>query len=99
LAAMATREKAASRVLVKQALTRLALGTRTIGEASFHPKTNVTASSHADDVMDDDATRSRKKRYVSLARNVEVMVTADNEMLKAHDDVEHYVLTLMAIVS
>ena len=41
----------------------------------------------------------RKKRYISLSRNVEVMVTADNDMLNAHDDVEHYVLTLMAIVS
>uniref|UniRef100_H2ZL21 Peptidase M12B domain-containing protein n=1 Tax=Ciona savignyi TaxID=51511 RepID=H2ZL21_CIOSA len=43
--------------------------------------------------------RSRKKRYLSYPRNVEVMVTADNAMLQAHDDVEHYVLTLMAIVN
>ncbi|XP_078494159.1 A disintegrin and metalloproteinase with thrombospondin motifs 9 isoform X2 [Ciona intestinalis] len=43
--------------------------------------------------------RSRKKRYLSYPRNVEVMVTADNAMLRSHDDVEHYVLTLMAIVN
>ena len=42
---------------------------------------------------------SRKKRYLSLPRNVEVMVTADNDMVNSHEDVEHYVLTLMAIVS
>ena len=42
---------------------------------------------------------SRKKRYFSLPRSLEVMVTADNGMMKTHEDVEHYVLTLMAIVS
>ena len=41
----------------------------------------------------------RRRRYLSYARNVEVMVTADNSMLRLHRDVEHYVLTLMAIVS
>ncbi|CAK8698557.1 unnamed protein product [Clavelina lepadiformis] len=44
-------------------------------------------------------TLSRKKRYLSYPRNVEVMVTADNAMFASHDDVEHYVLTLMAIVN
>ena len=45
-----------------------------------------------------DSTK-RRRRYLSYARNVEVMVTADNSMLQLHRDVEHYVLTLMAIVS
>ena len=46
-----------------------------------------------------DKILNRRKRYVSLPRNIEVMVTADNEMVNSHEDVEHYVLTLMAIVS
>ena len=41
----------------------------------------------------------RKKRSVSIPRNIEVMVAADSDLVRTHTDVEHYVLTLMAIVS
>lgn len=41
----------------------------------------------------------RRRRYLSHPRHVEVMVTADNSLFRLHHDVEHYVLTLMAIVS
>lgn len=42
----------------------------------------------------------RKKRSLSKERYVEVMVAADHEMKRFHgDDLEHYLLTLMAIVA
>lgn len=42
----------------------------------------------------------RQKRSTSYKRNVEVMVAADNKMLKYHgNDLERYILTLMSIVS
>lgn len=43
---------------------------------------------------------SRKKRFLSYPRYVEVMVTADARMVQHHGrNLEHYVLTLMSIVS
>lgn len=43
--------------------------------------------------------RRRRRRYVSQQRFVEVMVVADAEMKRFHGaDLEHYLLTLMAIV-
>ncbi|XP_078339581.1 A disintegrin and metalloproteinase with thrombospondin motifs 9-like isoform X1 [Crassostrea virginica] len=42
----------------------------------------------------------RQKRSTSYKRNVEVMVAADNKMLRYHgDDLERYILTLMSIVA
>lgn len=46
-----------------------------------------------------DGRSRRRKRSQSLERHVEVMVAVDLEMKRNHgDDLEHYVLTLMAIV-
>lgn len=43
---------------------------------------------------------SRKKRFLSYPRYVEVMVTADAKMVHHHgQNLQHYVLTLMSIVS
>lgn len=43
---------------------------------------------------------SRKKRFLSYPRYVEVMVTADTKMVRHHgQNLQHYVLTLMSIVS
>lgn len=43
---------------------------------------------------------SRKKRFLSYPRYVEVMVTADSKMVHHHgQNLQHYVLTLMSIVS
>lgn len=43
---------------------------------------------------------SRKKRFLSYPRYVELMVTADARMVQHHGrNLEHYVLTLMSIVS
>lgn len=43
---------------------------------------------------------SRTKRFLSYPRYVEVMVTADTKMVRHHgQNLQHYVLTLMSIVS
>ncbi|XP_051651320.1 A disintegrin and metalloproteinase with thrombospondin motifs 20 isoform X1 [Manacus candei] len=43
---------------------------------------------------------SRKKRFLSYPRYVEVMVTADVKMVRHHgQNLQHYVLTLMSIVA
>lgn len=43
---------------------------------------------------------SRSKRFLSYPRYVEVMVTADAKMVRHHgQNLQHYVLTLMSIVS
>ncbi|XP_054845182.1 A disintegrin and metalloproteinase with thrombospondin motifs 20 [Eublepharis macularius] len=43
---------------------------------------------------------SRKKRFLSYPRYVEVMVTADARMVRHHgQNLQHYVLTLMSIVA
>lgn len=60
---------------------------RPIGDDGPHTETSERA-------------KSRTKRYLSYPRNVEVMVTADNKMYRAHtSNLQHYVLTLLAIVS
>lgn len=48
----------------------------------------------------DNNPHSRKKRFLSYPRYVEVMVTADTKMVRHHgQNLQHYVLTLMSIVS
>ncbi|XP_043404927.1 A disintegrin and metalloproteinase with thrombospondin motifs 20 isoform X4 [Chelonia mydas] len=43
---------------------------------------------------------SRKKRFLSYPRYVEVMVTADTKMVRHHGrSLQHYILTLMSIVA
>lgn len=44
--------------------------------------------------------RQRRKRFLSYPRFVEVMVVADYKMVEHHrNNLQHYVLTLMSIVS
>lgn len=51
-------------------------------------------------VEDGGNSHSRKKRFLSYPRYVEVMVTADTKMVRHHgQNLQHYVLTLMSIVS
>uniref|UniRef100_G1NB35 ADAM metallopeptidase with thrombospondin type 1 motif 20 n=1 Tax=Meleagris gallopavo TaxID=9103 RepID=G1NB35_MELGA len=48
----------------------------------------------------DNNPHSRKKRFLSYPRYVEVMVTADTKMVRHHgQNLQHYVLTLMSIVA
>jgi len=51
-------------------------------------------------VEDGGNSHSRKKRFLSYPRYVEVMVTADTKMVRHHgQNLQHYILTLMSIVS
>ncbi|XP_009980539.1 PREDICTED: A disintegrin and metalloproteinase with thrombospondin motifs 20-like, partial [Tauraco erythrolophus] len=51
-------------------------------------------------IEDDGNPHSRKKRFLSYPRYVEVMVTADTKMVRHHgQNLQHYVLTLMSIVA
>ncbi|KAG7278032.1 hypothetical protein CRUP_010966 [Coryphaenoides rupestris] len=45
-------------------------------------------------------TLGRSKRFASLPRFVEVLVVADESMVKFHgDDLKHYILTLMSVAA
>uniref|UniRef100_A0A8D0G345 ADAM metallopeptidase with thrombospondin type 1 motif 20 n=1 Tax=Strix occidentalis caurina TaxID=311401 RepID=A0A8D0G345_STROC len=51
-------------------------------------------------VEDGGNPHSRKKRFLSYPRYVEVMVTADTKMVRHHgQNLQHYILTLMSIVA
>jgi len=65
----------------------------------LHQQSERDAARHESLETKEKKSFRRNKRHLSLPRNVEVMVTADNGMVNLHEDLEHYVLTLMAIVS
>uniref|UniRef100_A0A671MMB3 A disintegrin and metalloproteinase with thrombospondin motifs 20-like n=1 Tax=Sinocyclocheilus anshuiensis TaxID=1608454 RepID=A0A671MMB3_9TELE len=48
----------------------------------------------------EDGSRSRRKRFLSYPRFVELMVTADAKMVRHHrHNLEHYILTIMSVVA
>uniref|UniRef100_A0A673I6B9 A disintegrin and metalloproteinase with thrombospondin motifs 20-like n=1 Tax=Sinocyclocheilus rhinocerous TaxID=307959 RepID=A0A673I6B9_9TELE len=48
----------------------------------------------------EDGSRSRRKRFLSYPRFVELMVTADVKMVRHHGrNLEHYILTIMSVVA
>ncbi|XP_051546241.1 A disintegrin and metalloproteinase with thrombospondin motifs 20-like [Myxocyprinus asiaticus] len=54
--------------------------------------------SHSKDDSSD--SHSRKKRFLSYPRFVELMVTADTKMVRHHgQNLEHYILTIMSVVA
>lgn len=54
----------------------------------------------ANDSSSDSGPHQRTKRFLSYPRFVEVMVVADYKMVEHHrSNLQHYVLTLMSIVS
>ena len=59
-----------------------------------HPSKNISLENERSQL------HSRKKRFLSYPRYVEVMVTADAKMVHHHgQNLQHYVLTLISIVS
>lgn len=59
-----------------------------------HPSKNTSLENERSQL------HSRKKRFLSYPRYVEVMVTADAKMVHHHGpNLQHYVLTLISIVS
>lgn len=54
----------------------------------------------ANDSISDSEPHRRAKRFLSYPRFIEVMVVADYKMVEHHrSNLQHYVLTLMSIVS
>lgn len=69
-----------------------------VNSASIHQTSKFSSSSQSSKSLP--YRHHRQKRSTSYKRNVEVMVAADNKMLQYHgNDLERYILTLMAIVS
>ncbi|CAL8321124.1 unnamed protein product, partial [Gadus morhua 'NCC'] len=61
-----------------------------------NPGRNNTTSTPADT----HGGRSRRKRFLSYPRYVELMVTADAKMVRHHGrNLEHYILTIMSVVA
>ncbi|XP_056454312.1 A disintegrin and metalloproteinase with thrombospondin motifs 20 [Gadus chalcogrammus] len=61
-----------------------------------NPGRNNTTSGPADT----HGARSRRKRFLSYPRYVELMVTADAKMVRHHGrNLEHYILTIMSVVA
>lgn len=49
---------------------------------------------------DSSGSHSRRRRFLSYPRFVELMVTADTKMVRHHGrNLEHYILTIMSVVS
>ncbi|GAB0176196.1 A disintegrin and metalloproteinase with thrombospondin motifs 20 [Grus japonensis] len=75
--------------------------------SSLNEESNVLQKSHSLEyalnnlsIEDGGNPHSRKKRFLSYPRYVEVMVTADTKMVRHHgQNLQHYILTLMSIVA
>ncbi|KAK0137251.1 A disintegrin and metalloproteinase with thrombospondin motifs 20 [Merluccius polli] len=66
------------------------------------PGPNTGADSDADSGASTahQRSRSRRKRFLSYPRYVELMVTADAKMVRHHGhNLEHYILTIMSVVA
>lgn len=60
----------------------------------------VSENKHSANVSSDSGPHRRSKRFLSYPRFVEVMVVADSKMVEHHgSNLQHYILTLMSIVS
>lgn len=73
-----------------------------MGEELDTLRTTVDDQSNYDNNSTDTQPKSkrRRKRFLSYPRYVELMVTADAKMTRYHEhDLEHYILTIMSVVS
>ena len=60
----------------------------------------MSENKHAANDSSDSGPHRRSKRFLSYPRFVEVMVVADSKMVEHHgSNLQHYILTLMSIVS
>ncbi|XP_022109098.1 A disintegrin and metalloproteinase with thrombospondin motifs 9-like isoform X2 [Acanthaster planci] len=65
---------------------------------SIKQEDNNSSKAMSDSVAGD--SHRREKRFISYTRHVELMVVADSKMLNHHgENVEHYLLTLVALVN
>ncbi|XP_058622757.1 A disintegrin and metalloproteinase with thrombospondin motifs 20 isoform X2 [Onychostoma macrolepis] len=61
---------------------------------------SIQETVHRHAARSEDGSRSRRKRFLSYPRFVELMVTADAKMVRHHGrNLEHYILTIMSVVA
>lgn len=66
----------------------------------LRPESSSAATTPANDSTGDSGPHRRSKRFLSYPRYVEVMLVADSKMVEHHgSNLQHYILTLMSIVS
>ena len=64
------------------------------------PAGSVSSRASNDSSSGDSGPHRRSKRFLSYPRFVEVMLVADSKMVEHHgSNLQHYILTLMSIVS
>lgn len=69
------------------------------GDALLRSESN-TSVRPSNDSSGDSGPHRRSKRFLSYPRFVEVMLVADSKMVEHHgSNLQHYILTLMSIVS
>lgn len=70
-----------------------------VNDALLRPESGPSARP-ANDSSGDSGPHRRSKRFLSYPRFVEVMLVADSKMVEHHgSNLQHYILTLMSIVS
>lgn len=70
------------------------------GSAWLRSEHGITGSRPSNDSSGDSGPHRRSKRFLSYPRFVEVMLVADSKMVEHHgSNLQHYILTLMSIVS
>lgn len=66
----------------------------------LRPESDSASARPSNDSSGDSGPHRRSKRFLSYPRFVEVMLVADSKMVEHHgSNLQHYILTLMSIVS
>uniref|UniRef100_A0A8C6UNL6 ADAM metallopeptidase with thrombospondin type 1 motif, 9 n=1 Tax=Neogobius melanostomus TaxID=47308 RepID=A0A8C6UNL6_9GOBI len=74
--------------------------TDAFGVTSASTSSNSGSAGPSNDSSNDSGPHRRSKRFLSYPRFVEVMLVADSKMVEHHgSNLQHYILTLMSIVS
>lgn len=76
------------------------LSTGLVGESLRRTESSPSGRPSNDSGSGDTGPHRRSKRFLSYPRFVEVMLVADSKMVEHHgSNLQHYILTLMSIVS
>lgn len=77
-----------------------ALSASLAGNALLKSEQGISSTRPSNDSSGDSGPHRRSKRFLSYPRFVEVMLVADSKMVEHHgSNLQHYILTLMSIVS
>lgn len=76
------------------------LSSSLVGDALLSSESGSAGAGPSNDSSGDSGPHRRSKRFLSYPRFVEVMLVADSKMVEHHgSNLQHYILTLMSIVS